>query len=60
MIGTSSISFCRTLRITGRKKQSDEGAALFAVRVHAIVTFTLQDTVPQLKVLNYLPDPQSI
>jgi len=28
-----------TLRITGSKKQSDEerGAALFAVRVHAIV-----------------------
>ena len=26
-----------TPRITGSKKQSDEGAALFAVRVHAIV-----------------------
>jgi len=26
-----------TLRITGGKKQSDEGAALFAVRVNAIV-----------------------
>lgn len=26
-----------TLRTTGSKKQSDEGAALFAVRVHAIV-----------------------
>jgi hypothetical protein len=28
---------CRTLRITGSKKQSEERAALFAVRVHAIV-----------------------
>lgn len=27
-----------TLRITGRKKQSEERAALFAVRVHAIVS----------------------
>ncbi len=26
-----------TLHITGRKKQSDEGAALFSVRVHVIV-----------------------
>ena len=26
-----------TTSITGRKKQSDEGAALFTVRVHAIV-----------------------
>ena len=32
------VSFVKlTLRITGSKKQSDEGAPLFAVRVHAIV-----------------------
>jgi hypothetical protein len=29
--------WCPTLGITGSKKQSDKGAALFAVRVHAIV-----------------------
>ena len=28
---------CLTFRITGSKKQSEERAALFAVRVHAIV-----------------------
>ena len=37
---SSSFSYRRTLRITGRKKRSDEerGAALFGVRVHAIVS----------------------
>jgi hypothetical protein len=31
-------TFFTSPRITGSKKQSDEGAALFAVRVHATVS----------------------
>lgn len=31
-------SYGITLQITGGKKQSDEGAALFAVRVHGLVS----------------------
>jgi hypothetical protein len=32
---------CRTLSLTGSKKQSEERAALFAVRVEAVVMFLL-------------------
>ena len=34
---------CLTPRIAGRKKQSEERAALFSVRVHAIVMASSQD-----------------
>ncbi len=34
----STLISCIMFRITGSKKQSDEGAALFAARVHAIVS----------------------
>ncbi len=36
-----------TLHITGSKKQSEERAALFAVRVHVIAMCVLHDTFSQ-------------
>ena len=40
-VSPNSVFCSSTLRIAGSKKQSEERAALFAVRVHAIVMHLL-------------------